>query len=82
MDVIATMRLKTQMVKKIRGWKGLTTDTALAAAMGTDPGNLSRVLNGRQQPGARFIGSLCTALDADMDDLFEVVGEPDDDQAA
>lgn len=81
MDVIATMRLKTDMVKKIRGWKGLTTDASLAAAMGTDPGNLSRVLNGRQQPGARFIGSLCTALDAEMDDLFEVVGSEGEDAA-
>lgn len=74
MDVIATMRMKTDMVSKIRRWKGLSTDTALAAAMGTDPGNLSRVLSGKQQPGARFIGSLCLALEADMDDLFEVVG--------
>jgi hypothetical protein len=44
--MVATLRLKTEMVTKIRGWKGLKTDTALAEAMGIDAGNLSRVLRG------------------------------------
>jgi len=78
MDVIATMRMKTDMVTKIRRWKGLDTDASLALAMGTDPGNLSRVLRGKQAPGAQMIGSLCKALDAEMDDLFEVVPTEDD----
>lgn len=73
MDVIANLRLKTEQVSKIRRWKGLVTDAALAQQMDTDPGNLSRVLAGRQQPGPRFIASLCFALDADLDDLFEAV---------
>lgn len=70
--MVATLRLKTEMVTKIRGWKGLKTDTSLAEAMGIDAGNLSRVLRGRQQPGPKFIASLCKALDAELDDLFEV----------
>lgn len=73
--VVANLRLKTEQLAKIRRWKGLTTDTAMAQAMGTDPGNLSRVLSGKQQPGPRFIASLCFALDAELDDLFEAVGE-------
>lgn len=70
--MVATLRLKTEMVGKIRGWKNLKTDSALAEAMGIDAGNLSRVLRGKQQPGPKFIASLCAALDAELDDLFEV----------
>ncbi len=73
--MVATLRLKTEMVAKIRGWKGLTTDTALAEAMGIDAGNLSRVLRGKQQPGPKFIASLCAALDAELADLFEVIDD-------
>lgn len=73
--MVATLRLKTEMIAKIRGWKGLKTDTSLADEMGIDPGNLSRVLRGRQQPGPKFIASLCRALEAELDDLFEVVDD-------
>jgi transcriptional regulator with XRE-family HTH domain len=75
--MVATLRLKTEMVAKIRGWKGLKTDTALAEAMGIDAGNLSRVLRGKQQPGPKFIAALCSALDAELDDLFEIVHDED-----
>ena len=73
----ATLKLKTEMVAKIRGWKNLKTDTALAEAMGIDAGNLSRVLRGRQQPGPKFIAALCVALEAELDDVFEIVGSQD-----
>lgn len=71
----ATLKLKAEMVAKIRGWKGLKTDTALAEAMGIDAGNLSRVLRGKQQPGPKFIAALCLALEAELDDLFEVISD-------
>lgn len=74
--VTATLRLKSENLAKIRRWKGVTTDAALALEMGIDAGNLSRVLRGRQQPGPRFIAALCNALDAELDDLFEVTQEP------
>lgn len=73
--MVATLRLRAEMLAKIRHWKGIKTDAALAAAMGIDAGNLSRVLKGTQQPGPKFIAALCTALDADLADLFEVVNE-------
>jgi transcriptional regulator with XRE-family HTH domain len=76
--VVATLKLKTEQVAKIRRWKDLTTDVALAQAMGIDAGNLSRVLRGKQQPGPKFIASLCTALDADLGDVFEVVDSNED----
>lgn len=70
----ATLRLRTDQLKKIRGWVGLTTDASLAERMGIDAGNLSRVLRGVQQPGPKFIAALCFALNAELADLFEVVG--------
>ena len=73
----ATLRLKIEMLRKIRAWKGIKTDAALAEAMGIDAGNLSRVLRGQQQPGPKFIAALCSALDAELDDLFEVVDVPE-----
>lgn len=71
----ATLRLKTEQLTKIRKWVGLNTDASLALKMGIDAGNLSRVLKGKQQPGSKFIAALCSALDADLGDLFEVVEE-------
>ena len=76
--MVATLRLKTEMIGKIRGWKGLKTDASLAEVMGIDAGNLSRVLRGKQQPGPKFIASLCSALEAELDDLFEVIAGEDD----
>lgn len=69
----ATLRLKTEMLTKIRSWKGIKTDADLAERMGIDAGNLSRVLRGAQQPGPKFIAALCAALDAELADLFEVI---------
>lgn len=73
--MVATLRLRRDQLTKIRKWKGVTTDAALAATMGIDAGNLSRVLSEvhPQQPGPKFIAALCVALDAELDDLFEVV---------
>lgn len=77
----ATLRLRTDQLKKIRGWVGLKTDAALAERMNMDAGNLSRVLTGKQAPGPKFMAALCIALDAELADLFEVVA-PDSEAAA
>lgn len=71
--MVAILRLRTEQLAKIRKWVGLKTDAALAQRMGIDAGNLSRVLRGAQQPGPKFIAALCASLDADLNDLFEVV---------
>ena len=75
--MVATLRLRKDQLTKIRKWNGVTSDAQLAAKMGIDAGNLSRVLSDKhpQQPGPRFIAALCLALDADLADLFEVVGD-------
>lgn len=77
--VVATLRLRSDQFAKIRRWKGVATDAELAALMKVDPGSVSRVLRGIQQPGPKFIAGLCLALDASLDDLFEIV--PGDTQA-
>lgn len=77
----ATIRLKLDELAKYRRLSKLNTDSALAAAMNYDAGNLSRVLAGKQTPGPKFIAALVAAFDGAVDiaDLFEVVS---DEQAA
>lgn len=69
----ATLRLKTETLANYRRLAGLKTDASLAIKMDIDAGNLSRVLKGTQQPGPKFIASLCAAFGASLEELFEVV---------
>lgn len=71
------LRLKVDTLASYRRLAGLKTDSALAERMGYDPGNLSRVLNGKQQPTGKFIAALCGAFDARLEELFEVVDSRD-----
>jgi transcriptional regulator with XRE-family HTH domain len=68
-----TLRLKDDELVRLRNAKGLTTDVALAAAMGINPTQLFRVLRQDSTPGHKFIAGMCRALDAQPGDLFEVV---------
>lgn len=49
----------------------VTTDGALAAALGIDPKNFSWLINGRMQPSATTITHLLDSLDVEFEDLFE-----------
>ena len=69
----ATLRVRWHIVSALRETRGLEDDGALARAMGVNPSSVSRVTNGKQQPGPRFIAGLCAALNAKMTDLFEVI---------
>ena len=69
----ATLRVRWDVVNALREIKNLTDDGSLARAMGVNPSSVSRVTNGKQQPGPSFIAGLCIALNAKMTDLFEVV---------
>ena len=72
--MVATLKLRTEQLAKYRTLAGLTTDRALAERMGFDPGNLSRVLSGKQTPGPKFIVAIVSAFPGmDLNDLFEVV---------
>lgn len=75
-----TVRVRWDVVAALRELRGLESDAALAAAMGVHQSNLSRVTNGKQQPGPTFMAALCLALDAKLNNLFEVV--PDQGSAA
>lgn len=55
-------------------WQGLN-DEHRAKALGVDPATYSRVLNGKQAPGGRFIAAALTAFAADgvtFERLFSV----------
>lgn len=67
-----TLRIRWDRVNLLRDMRELNTDYALAKAMGISQGNLSRTLRGLQQPGPRFMATLCTALNASLNDLFEI----------
>lgn len=69
----ASLRVRWDIVTALREHKNLLDDGALARAMGVDPSSVSRVANGKQQPGGKFIAGLCHALSARMDTLFEIV---------
>lgn len=72
--MVARLRLRTDQLKKLRRLAGIETDDALAKRMNVDPATVSRVLNGKQEPGAKFIAALVHAFPGfDLDDLFEVV---------
>ena len=79
--MVATLRLRMDVLAKLRGTAGLKTDDALAKAMRMDPATISRVLRGKQEPGPRFIPALVSCFPGwDLDDLFEVV-PPESDAA-
>ena len=61
-------------VDAMRQVRGLTDDKAFIAAMGISQASYSRVINGKQQPGTRFIAALCKALDVKPNAICEVVG--------
>lgn len=72
--MVATLRLRSEQLTKLRRLAGITTDDALAKRMGVDPATVSRVLRGKQEPGPKFIAALVDAFPGfDLDDLFEVV---------
>jgi transcriptional regulator with XRE-family HTH domain len=75
--VAARVRLRVDQFRKYAGlkWQG-QSDEAKARAIGIDPATYSRVVNGKQAPGERFIASLLAALpELDFADLFEVVDD-------
>lgn len=68
-----TLEVKWDAVRLLREYKGLESDVALAQAMGVDRSSISRVTNGKSQPGPRFMAGLCIALGAKLDHIFVVV---------
>ncbi len=65
-----TLTVKWATVNALRDMRGLDSDASLAAAMGIDQSTVSRVTNGKQQPGPRFMAALCLTLGATLDNLF------------
>lgn len=73
MNTRHTIQVRWDVVAALRETHDLADDAALAAAMGIDKSTVSRVVNGKSQPGPRFQAALCVALGAKLDHLFRVV---------
>ena len=67
-----TLSVRWEMVNALRETRGLDTDAKLSAAMGIDQSTVSRVTNGKQQPGPRFMAALCLALGGTLDNFFKI----------
>lgn len=75
----ARVQLRVDQFRKYAGlkWQG-QSDEAKARAIGIDPATYSRVVNGKQAPGERFIAALLAAFardGLDFADLFEVIDD-------
>lgn len=72
-SAIATLRLRHERLAKARESAGLTGEAELAAAMGFTSATISRVLNGKANPGPDFIASLLAALKSvAFEDIWEI----------
>ncbi len=71
------VRLRTDQLTKRRANAGLTTNSALALAVGVAESTIGRVLAGQVEVSAAFIAGLLKAFPGSkFDDLFEVVDTP------
>lgn len=79
--MLATLALRPEGLQKIRKLAKITTDKELAARIGINQSNLSRVLSGKAAPGPRFIAGVIEAFGPEwFSDVFIVI--PDDTQDA
>lgn len=78
----AVLKLRMGMINELRKTYELQSDEALAEAMGVHRSSVSRVFRGKAEPSTRFLGSLCTALQAPPAALFVVVGLDEHQQVA
>lgn len=70
-----TVRLRPDVLRPAMKDVGIEKISTLLNQMGMSRYGLNRVVLRNQTPGARFIGSLCIALDKPFDALFEIVPE-------
>lgn len=69
-----TLRLNFAQLQKLRKLARIDTNAALARQMNVDEATVSRVIQGKQAPGPKFMASLVTCFPGfGLDDLFEVV---------
>lgn len=66
-------RLRTKKLRDIARAHGDTTDIAIAKRAGLNKSIISRLLNGRVQPGTDTLLRLCRAYNATTDDLMEPI---------
>lgn len=79
---IATLKLREDRLPAYRRLAKLTTDAALAEAIGVDATTVYRVLNHKTQMSARFIAGMVDAFGSELfPQLFEVVRDAADNES-
>lgn len=72
--MVATLKLRTDQLQKFRRLREINSDAELARRMGVDASTVSRVIQGRQAPGPKFMGALVLCFPGiGLDDLFEAI---------
>lgn len=59
---MASLSISPQGLVRLRAKTGLDSDRELAKRIGIDKGTLSRVLNGKMDPGPKFIAGIIVAF--------------------
>jgi hypothetical protein len=70
---MATLALKKDHLELVRAGR---TDQAFAAELGVTPSTISRLVNGKSEPGNKIIAAFLLTYPQTFDYFFEVVDEP------
>lgn len=72
-----TIHIRADQLGKFRGLTGLTSDVALATAMGVHEDTVRRTLSGRTQLSTDFMAALMQVFDGALTfyDLFEITSD-------
>jgi transcriptional regulator with XRE-family HTH domain len=70
---IRRLRVRQESVREVAKKKlGLTTDNALAQAIGMHPSTVSQIFQGRTEPSEKFIVATLDTLGSKFEDLFYI----------
>lgn len=73
---MASLSISPQGLIRLRKKTGLHSDQQLANRIGIDPATLSRVLNGKSEPGQKFLAGVLQAFGHRwFTELFQVVDD-------
>jgi transcriptional regulator with XRE-family HTH domain len=73
---MASLSISQQGLIRLRKKTGLDSDQQLAQRIGIDPATLSRVLNGKSEPGQKFLAGVLQAFGHRwFTELFQVVDD-------
>lgn len=78
---MSTIAVDPKALQRLREQQGYDTDAALAEALGLHKGTISRVLNGKTDPGPAFISSVLLTFPVKFEDVFFLIADTTDRKA-